>query len=70
MTPNELNILKQIDSIMFDLDNLSSQDKLIQIQKAGQLLNKLGYAINPQDTDQVIVTYNKNLQKRIARATK
>ena len=59
MTTQEIEKLKKVDEIMFNLQD--SVDPLKKLLQAGKLLKELKLIDNPTDTDEIILAYTQNV---------
>lgn len=62
MTQEELDKLKQLDEIMFELDNKG------QLKQAGLIMKDLKMIDDPTDLGNVIKVYNQDLLARMQKA--
>ena len=63
MTTQEIEKLKKVDEIMFNLQD--SVDPLKKLLQAGKLLKELKLIDNPTDTDEIIQAYTQNVYEQL-----
>ena len=63
MTTQEIEKLKKVDEIMFNLQD--SVDPLKKLLQAGKLLKELKLIDNPTDTDEIIQAYTQNMYEQL-----
>lgn len=63
MTTQEIEKLKKVDEIMFNLQD--SIDPLKKLLQAGKLLKELKLIDNPTDTDEIIQAYTQNVYEQL-----